>query len=63
MEPQNEASKDKKAEVAANNEPGETSDSEGESKQSRRQFIKNIGGLILGLTLVDKTARQVVYRP
>jgi len=63
MEPEKEVVKDTKVASLINNESVASDDVDSESKQSRRQFIKNIGGLVFGLILVDRTARQVVACP
>lgn len=63
MEPEEERLKDTEIEPRTSNESGAGNDLDGASKKSRRQFIKNIGGLMFGLTLVDRTARQILACP
>jgi len=63
MKPEKEEMKDTKVGSLTSSKSSPTNDVNGENKQSRRQFIKNIGGLIFGLTLVDRTARQLLACP
>lgn len=63
MEPEKEGLKDTKAGPLISNESGSSGGVDSESKQSRRQLIKNIGTLVFGLTLVDRTARRVSACP
>ena len=48
MEPEKEVVKDTKVASLISNESVASDDVDSESKQSRRQFIKNIGGLVIG---------------
>ena len=63
MKPEKEVVKDTKVRPLISNESGASDDVDSESKQTRRQFIKNLGGLIFGLTLIDRTAHQVFACP
>lgn len=59
MDPEKEEVKDTKVGPLISNESGASDDVNIESKQSRRQFIKNIGALVFGLTLVDRITNYV----
>ena len=63
MEPEKEEVKDTKVGPSISKESGASDDVNSESKQSRRQFIKNIGALVFGLTLVDRVASYVFACP
>lgn len=63
MEPKKGKDKEANGGLSVSDESGSNNGADSESKQSRRQFTKNIGGLIFGLTLVDRTASYVFACP